>query len=300
MRAVLKNKINMVFDMETADPDDVFTLCILSHHPKVNLVGVTISPGSLHQVGLVKFILNKLNLSIPIGSKNKNHAKECVSQFHYNWLGKVEPTFPDETGEEVLLSLIRSFPDLEIVCGASLGNIAALLKNKIELQKLVIQGGFAGSNIVPENLVLDKFKNKITCPTFNLNGDVNAALSVLSAKNVAKRYNVSKNVCHGVVYDQNMHEWMRPYQNFNPGIKLMFDGMDFYLKNKSNGKAFHDPLAACVAIDDRICEFKHVELYREWGEWGSRYSNNLNTLISISVDMEKFKKTIVGLEINDS
>lgn len=286
--------------METADPDDVFTLCILSHHPKVNLVGVTISPGSLHQVGLVKFILNKLNLSIPIGSKNKNHAKECVSQFHYNWLGKVEPTSPDGTGEEVLLSSIRSFPDLEIVCGASLGNIAALLKNEVELQKLVIQGGFAGSNIVPENLVLDKFKNKITCPTFNLNGDVNAALSVLSAKNVIKRYNVSKNVCHGVVYDQNMHEWMRPYQNFNPGLKLMFHGMDFYLKNKPNGKAFHDPLAACAAIDDSICEFKNVELYRERGEWGSRYSKDLNTLISINVNMEKFKKTIVGLEINDS
>ena len=37
--------INLSFDMETADPDDVLTLCLLSHHPKVNLVSTTITPG---------------------------------------------------------------------------------------------------------------------------------------------------------------------------------------------------------------------------------------------------------------
>jgi hypothetical protein len=38
-----------------------------------------------------------------------------------------------------------------------------------------------------------------------------------------------------------------------------------------------------------------VELYRERGEWGSRYSDNLNTYISTSVNMDKFKQTLVGL-----
>jgi hypothetical protein len=34
-------KINIAWDMETADPDDVFTLCLLSHHPfeEVELFG---------------------------------------------------------------------------------------------------------------------------------------------------------------------------------------------------------------------------------------------------------------------
>jgi pyrimidine-specific ribonucleoside hydrolase len=49
------NKINIAFDMETSDPDDVFTLCLLAHHPCVNLVSVTVTPGSKHQIGLVKY-----------------------------------------------------------------------------------------------------------------------------------------------------------------------------------------------------------------------------------------------------
>ena len=35
--------IDISFDMETSDPDDVFTLCLLAHHPRVNLVSVTVT-----------------------------------------------------------------------------------------------------------------------------------------------------------------------------------------------------------------------------------------------------------------
>ena len=80
--------INIAFDMETADPDDVFTLCLLAHHPKVNLVCVTVTPGSTKQIGLVKHILALLNKNIPVGAKNILHYKDCVSTFHYNWLGE--------------------------------------------------------------------------------------------------------------------------------------------------------------------------------------------------------------------
>ena len=36
--------IDVVFDMETGDPDDFFTLCLLTAHPKVNLRAVTVTP----------------------------------------------------------------------------------------------------------------------------------------------------------------------------------------------------------------------------------------------------------------
>ena len=287
--------INIAFDMETSDPDDVLTLCMLSHHPKVNLTCVTVTPGSLHQIGLVKHILKLLNKNIPVGSKNKDHLKQCVSAFHYNWLGDIPPAMPDGVGAEILKSALEKYPDLVIVCGASLGNIGALLDKQIFLNKIVIQGGFAGYNVVPEHLILEKFHGKLTCATFNLNGDVKSALKVLSSEDIINRIFVSKNVCHGVVYDQEMHEFVKQYKDNNLGLQLMFAGMEKYLEKNSDGKAFHDPLAACVAIDQNICKFEHVELYREKGEWGSRYSNYLNALISVDVDMCKFKNVMVGL-----
>lgn len=280
--------------METSDPDDVFTLCILAHHPKVNLKCVTITPGSRHQVGLVKHILNILNKNIPVGAKNIDHPKECVSSFHYNWLGSIPPAEADGNGPDILWQGKYATTNFKIVCGAPLGNLSAFANRYVIIPEVIIQGGFAGDNIVSSELVLEKFKGKITCPTFNLNGDVKAALHVLASEKILKRTFVSKNVCHGVVYDQDMHEFMRPFKDRNPGLQLMFEGMDKYLKKTPSGKAFHDPLAACVAIDPSICQFEKVELYREKGEWGSRRSDISNAEISIKVDMDKFRKTIVG------
>ena len=285
--------INIAFDMETSDPDDVFTLCLLAHHPKVNLVCATITPGSREQVGLVKHILKLLNKNIPVGSKNKDHPKQCVSAFHYSWLGQIAPQDPDGAGADILDQALKLYPDLVIVCGAPLGNIGRLLDRDVFIQKIVVQGGFAGDNIMPENLILDKFKGKTTCPTFNLNGDKISALKLLNSNKIQNKFFVSKNVCHGVCYDIVMHEFIKSHCN-NLGLKMIFDGMSKYLNKKSNGKLFHDPLAACIAINPDICIFEKVELYNSKGEWGSRISDKLNCQISIKIDFDKFKNTLIG------
>lgn len=290
------SKLDIHFDMETSDPDDVFTLCLLSHHPMVNLRSVSITPGSKQQYNLVRHILNKLELELPIGLKNENHPKECVSAFHYKWLGDI-PSYDmrpyDGHGGDILFGSLARHPQLIVVCGGPLGNIDEFLKAEVTLDKIVVQGGFAGDNIVSRNHVLDKFKGKITCPTFNLNGNPQAALNILNSEYIEQKFFVSKNVCHGVVYDKNMHEFMLPHKNKNLGLNMMIDGMSHYIKNKPSGKAFHDPLAACAAINSDICEFKQVELYRTKGEWGSRISDNLNAHISVSVDMDKFKNIMI-------
>jgi inosine-uridine nucleoside N-ribohydrolase len=288
-------KINVAWDMETADPDDVFTLCLLSHHPLVNLVSVTVTPGSKYQIGLVKHILNLLGKDIPVGSKNKDHPKHCVSDFHYTWLGQIPPADPDSTGANILMDMASTYPDLTIICGASLGNIGALLDfDRIDLKKIVIQGGFAGDNIVSPENILEKFKGKTTCPTFNLNGDVPSAIKVLESSRIKERWFVSKNVCHGVKYDSDMHHFMEPYRHKNPGLELIYNGMTKYLCKRPDGKAFHDPLAACCAINPDICKFEDVEIYRHKGEWGSRKSDKINAKISVQVDMDKFRMTLVG------
>ena len=75
------SKLNVIYDMETGDPDDLFAILFLISHPDVNLRAITITPGTPLQVGAVKnVVFNKLEVpekSILIGSANPNHRKKC-------------------------------------------------------------------------------------------------------------------------------------------------------------------------------------------------------------------------------
>jgi inosine-uridine nucleoside N-ribohydrolase len=287
--------MNVTFDMETSDPDDVLTLCVLCTHPAVSLRAVTITPGSRAQVGLVRYVLDRLDhKNTSIGSRSPNHPKDCVSEFHYDWLGRAAPRSPDGFGFAVLQDVLHSHPDTTIITGASLGNISALLGTGAIIRSIFIQGGFAGDSVVPEEYRLEKFKGKETCATFNLNGDVPAAKDVLSNPRVLERHLISKNVCHGVVYDSVMHDRMMDVEDPNPGFALMREGMIKYLEKHPTGKAFHDPLAACTAIDPTICGFIEVDVYRERGEWGSRLASGTNTFISIKYDRNRFEQVLSG------
>jgi len=293
------NKINISWDMETADPDDVFTLCLLATHPKVNLLSVTVHPGSNHQIGIVRHILFRLNRTdIMIGSAKPSYHKNCVSDFHYKWLGEIGPSEADDAGDIVLGHSWES-SNYKIVTGAALTNIANFIKNnpvKPSIEEIVVQGGFAGDSVVPEEYRLDKFKGKETCPTFNLNGNVEAAKQVIASDSFKTKRFISKNVCHGIVYDYAMHERIKPHRHNNVGLDLMVEGMEVYLKNKPDGKAFHDPLAACTAINSNCCEFKEVEIYRERGEWGAKLKDGTNTFISIKCNRDIFENTLVGID----
>lgn len=293
--------INIIYNMETADPDDAFTLCMLSSHPKVNLVGVTVTPGSAEQVTLVKSFLNALDIyQVPVGVRNADHPKSCVSEFHYKWFGEhlLRVSYVDPPkGEDVIAGVIEQYKNVKIVSGAALSCVAKYLtKFETKLDEVVIQGGFAGDNVVPEELRLAKFNGKTTCPTFNLNADVEAAKLIASTKQIKKKLFVSKNVCHGIIYDNEMHERIKPHRHNNVGLDLLVNGMDFYLNKNKHGKAFHDPLAACVAIDQSIVTFKEVEIYRERGEWGARLADGTNTFISIAVDRPAFENILIGKE----
>jgi pyrimidine-specific ribonucleoside hydrolase len=74
---------------------------------------------------------------------------------------------------------------------------------------------------------------------------------LLTNPRVKQRILVSKNVCHGVVYNKHFHERLAPYHNDTKGLEAIYDAMDIYLSRRGE-KALHDPLAACVAIDPSI------------------------------------------------
>jgi hypothetical protein len=94
--------IPIALDMETGDPDDVFTLCALATHPWARLVAVTVMPGSDEQVGIVKHLLGRLGVTVPVGAYRPGSDAKPVSGFHRRWLGKVPPREPDAEAWQLL------------------------------------------------------------------------------------------------------------------------------------------------------------------------------------------------------
>jgi inosine-uridine nucleoside N-ribohydrolase len=290
--------INVIFDMETRDPDDMFALCFLGSHPNVALQAVTVNPGTRAQVGVIRNILHRLNKDdVPIGARNPDSLKDAVSKFHYEFLGIIPPGEPDDFAHNLIATTINLHPDTTILTGAPLHNLRLLLKHfpLLTIQRWVGQGGFAGDSVVPPEWRLPKFDGRETCPTFNFNGDPKAALALLSSTRVLTRDLVSKNVCHGIIYNQEFHECMKPFRNRSRGLNLIYNGMEIYLKYHPEGKMFHDPLAACITINRNIAKFQEVEIYRKGGEWGAHIVKNTNTFITVAIDRNQFFHTLTQL-----
>lgn len=66
--------MDLHFDCETQDPDDILTLAIAATHPEVNLIGVTVTPGGKDQVGLVEHVL------LLLGYQPYSCQKMCVME----------------------------------------------------------------------------------------------------------------------------------------------------------------------------------------------------------------------------
>lgn len=315
--------LDVVWDMETGDPDDFLTLLFLLGHPDVNLKAVTVTPGTPDQVGVVRRALEWFGRAIPVGAHNLEHLPPsirnggapgdgrhgprgvCVSSWHYKAYGDIPPSRDAEPGGELLHAVCDESTTL--ITGAPLKNLgAAMQRPGFRLGRLVAQGGFAGEGVVPPELQLPKFRNMVTCPTYNLNGDPRSALAALEHPGIGTRRFVSKNVCHGVVYDHGVHARVTALKDVSLSHRLIWRGMEEYLKKSKHrrapmqgegaalepeGKKFHDPLAACCAIDEAIGTWAEVELYRASGGWGARPCPGSNTWIIIDHDRERFLRT---------
>jgi pyrimidine-specific ribonucleoside hydrolase len=81
--------VRVAFDMETRDPDDVLTLCLLAGHRGVRLEAVTVNPGRPAQIGVVREVLARLGADVPVGARVAGSERDEVSPFHRDWLGDV-------------------------------------------------------------------------------------------------------------------------------------------------------------------------------------------------------------------
>ncbi len=285
-------------DIETGDPDDLWTLALMSTHPKFDLRGVTVYPGGRDQIGLVKKVLKLAGREdVPVGADLRNDGKSRVGKYYYDWLGQIDPCDPDED----LTTVFSRTRDGDLLTGGPLKNIHKILKstepenifdylpNQKVFDRWTLQGGFVGSNIVPEELCLPKFSGKKTVETFNLNGDPKAAQRLLAlADNPANQIQmVGKNVCHGFWISQDDSARLTISQipkGKHPGLDLMLNGMEKYCDKHPGGKAMHDILAALLHIAPEHGTWVTGYPFRDMGKWGfvEDSTTNIRALLSVN------------------
>ena len=163
-----------------------------------------------------------------------------------------------------------------IFCGGALTKVSDFIKNR-KLDLLVCNGGFAGSNIVKNDNVLNKFKNKEKVRTYNFNMDIDAAISVLSSTNIKDIVLVSKNICHS---------------ELNCICKIHNESF-LHKYNLDKGKRLHDLLMVKEGVNyilgnEMSCNYSNVSLICErkfpdnMSVWGSELNNKSNVKISTS------------------
>jgi pyrimidine-specific ribonucleoside hydrolase len=283
--------LDVVWDMETGDPDDFLTLLLLLGHPRVRLRAVTVTPGTPDQIGVVRAALSWFGADLPVGAFNLAHPRPCVSAWHYSAYGAMPPSSDAQPGADVLVAALADGATL--VTGGPLKNLgAALARPGFRLARLVAQGGFAGEGVVAPEHQLEKFRGKNACPSYNLDGDRPSALAALASPAIGERRFVSKNVCHGVVYDRALHERVGAARAGSRSLELIWKGMERYLRRHPGGKKFHDPLAACCAVEPDIGTWAEVSLAREPGGWCARLAPGTRTFIITGHDHERFVRVL--------
>jgi len=214
---------------------DDFTLLILLSHPSINLRCILVNPGTKLQIGFVKLTLEKLGFEIPVGSRVPDYSKNCLSGFYFKICPKTKEMDADGLNHEILAKTLTSFPDLNVLTGGALTDIAIFLDKYPDMiiKRLVSQGGFAGDNLVSKNHRLKGFDGRITCPTYNFNADRISARKVLDSKQILAKVLCSKNVCHGVKYDSTLHEKIKKIcSGKGTGLDMIYKGMSIYLEKK--------------------------------------------------------------------
>jgi inosine-uridine nucleoside N-ribohydrolase len=290
------NCSRVIFDMETGDPDDILSLYLLLGHPSIEIVAVTIHPGTPDQIGLVREVLADMHApGIPVGYHNIDHGKLCVSRWYYKNGFQVVPSTEAVPAGQLILDLTT--PVTTIITGGPLTNIASAIRlgqqqsKPLHPLKLTIQGGYAGCNIVPDTDALSKFRGLVAQSTYNLGGNGAAAYTVLSQIPKVPKYFVSKNVCHGIIYGEKLANQLIERCRAKPSKHLVriYNLLEHYHAHGVQ-KKLHDPFAVCCAICPDIVEWKQVHMYSTRGAWRSE------EVPSLATDSNKDGSVVTTLE----
>ena len=129
-----------------------------------------------------------------------------------------------------------------------------------------MQGGFVPYGPYTTCERLAKFEGKKTVGTFNMNGDVQGTLSLISNPSITRRF-MGKNVCHTISYTPEIHEIVLKVRPHNREMEIFREGMSLYLA-RHPVKLFHDPAAAVCFTNPNIADWVHGRVIRDKGGWG--------------------------------
>lgn len=296
------------------DPDDFFALCYLQS-AGVNIRAITITEGDPHQIALVKMFCKEVGLDIPIGVANIDRAspkeyegefegtsvKEFVG-FHYNLLdmyGYPYGAKHDGYGYKVIQDALSTYPDSEIfIIGAPKNfsrflNVCGSAMQHSHIKQVTFQGGFMAydAHSYPCKR-LEKFEGKATCPSYNPNGDIKGTQTIIESQYIDHIRFVSKNVCHTIVYNREIHDMVKLVDTKNRADEMFIEGMSLYL-SKHKEKKFHDPCAAVCMLHPEIAEWVRGTMYYAHGGWGTKPTSNSNSETIAMIDENKFWEYII-------
>ncbi|MHA1311783.1 MAG: nucleoside hydrolase [Candidatus Helarchaeota archaeon] len=294
------DEIDIFYDMETGDPDDPIAVLMLACNKRVKLRGISIYPGSKDQVGFVKTMFKNIGLDdVLVGSRDpRSPLKGLQTSKIYRIFacGDFSSVEPDGLGHEILAELCAKYPRGLLISGAPLGNIYDLLTYhpEIKFDKMFVQSGFAGVNCIPIERQHPRYKGLETFRAHNFDLYLEGAWKFLNSPNIEKKYLISKDVTHFVIYDHELHKLVKKKTAEHPAWRLIWDSMEYYLKKHSRGKILHDPLAVCAAINPEIIKFQEVKCFYKNRGWGSIPIKGTNIFISVDLNYKEFLKVFLG------
>jgi pyrimidine-specific ribonucleoside hydrolase len=316
MAAVTATRV--ILDMETQDPDDFLTLVFVAGHPRLQLCAVTLLPGTPEQVGLVRWLLQRLNgdaahaIDVGVGPGSR-HDATCVSGWHYRAFGPIPPSADSEPAAAVLIR--HSGTGAVLLTGAALTNVGAALRAcpTLRYNAWFGQGGFAGGTLVPASVPwppnLHRWREARFAPTYNFCGNVEAAKRALAHPGFGRILLASKNVCHRNFCDAGFaarisaraaHAAEAASASVFPAraaaaLQLLARGTQVYLEKKPQGKKLHDPLIAACLLDESICTWERVSVSYDKAShgWGATKEAHGTTFISTDFDQAQFQRVFL-------
>lgn len=292
----------IILEMETSDLDDALALTWLAANPRVELLGVVVTPGTDDQCGVVRHILDSAeHPRLPIGAFSQGSARN-VSPYHYVLWPNAKNLSPGPlwVGSRLIEALLSTHPDATVLTVGPPKNLGAWLRasqRQCKLKRWVCQGGFAGTNIVPREKQLCMFAGAFARDSHNLDAAAAETLALLESSDIEDRIFVSKNVCnhHKLMWNETRKSFYerlralaRPYGYYGP---TRMAGCIERIQHNGYSQSLSDVLAACVAVDESICTYTSTALTRAYlkGEWYSstmKPQNNcrISTALSPTTD----------------
>lgn len=279
------------------DPDDFFALSYLIA-AGVNIRTILISPGDPDQIAIAKFLCKETGLNIPIGTSKENRTKLSSGSIHHELLKHYQYPLEEKAdglGVDILEDVVKNYPDSELFV---IGPVSSLSKYfvkhpEIQFSRATMQGGFLPYKLHRPATTHSDFEGAEWLPTFNLNGDRPAGVNFLNA-NILDRRMVGKNVCHTVLFTEEIFNDSVDVVPQNIKAASLFQEAATIYFDRHGSKKFHDPTAACCHLHPEIGTWVRGNTVKMESGWTTQLNPDGDHVLA-AIDYDKLWQHLMGL-----